>query len=140
MPLQIITIYDLCAAFLEIYGHRADKQTRLTTAEVMTAVQVSVGFFHGNQSQGCTFLKEQGSIPQMLSKSRFNRRLHPIPETLWHALFHLLAQVPQQMNPDGEFIIDSCPVPVCDTLRIRRCRLYRGEDARGFCAHKRRDF
>ena len=140
MPLQIITIYCLCDAFLKIYGHRDDKQTRLTTAEVMTAALVAVWFFHGNQLLACQFLKEHGSMPQMLSKSRFNRRLHQIPAALWQALFALLSQVHQQMNPEGEYIIDSCPVPVCDNLRIKRCRLDRGEDYRGYCASKRRYF
>jgi hypothetical protein len=140
MPLQIITIYCLCDAFLPVYGHRDNKQTTLTTAEVMTAALVAVWFFHGNQSRACQFLKEHGYMPQMLSKSRFNRRLHQIPEVLWQALFHLLAHLHQQTNPEGEYIVDSCPVPVCDNLRIKRCRLYRGEDYRGYCASKRRYF
>ena len=140
MLLQIITIYDLCDAFLRAYGHKDDPQAKLTTAEVMTAALVAAWFFHGNQSLACQFLKEQGEMPQMLCKSRFNRRLHQIPEALWQGLFALLSQLHQQMNPDGEYIIDSCPVPVCDNLRIRRCRLYRGEDYRGFCASKRRYF
>lgn len=140
MLLQIITIYDLCDAFLRVYGHRDDKQTRLTTAEVMTAALVAVWFFHGNQALACRFLKEHGYMPQMLSKSRFNRRLHQIPEILWQAVFALLAQVHQYANPEGEYIVDSCPVPVCDNLRIKRCRLYQGEDYRGYCASKRRYF
>ncbi len=140
MPLQIITIYCLCDAFLKIYGHKDDPQAQLTTAEVMTAALVAVWFFHGNQALACQFLKEHGYMPKMLSKSRFNRRLHQIPETLWQGLFHLLAQIHQQMTPDGAYIVDSCPVPVCDNLRIKRCRLYRGEDYRGWCASKRRDF
>jgi len=140
MPLQIITIYCLCDAFLKIYGYREDPQAQMTTAEVMTTALVAVWFFHGNQHQACRFLKEHGYIPKMLSKSRFNRRLHQIPEALWQAVFALWAQVHQQTNPDGEYIVDSCPVPVCDNLRIRRCRLYRGEDYRGYCASKRRYF
>lgn len=140
MCLQIITIYCLCDAFLKIYGYRDDEQVRLTTAEIMTAALVSAWFFHGNQDTACRFLKEHGYMPQMLSKSRFNRRLHQIPETLWQALFALLAHRHQQMNAEGEYIVDSCPVPVCDNLRIKRCRLYRGEDYRGKCASKRRYF
>ena len=60
----------------------------------------------------------RGCIPSMLSKSRFNRRLHQIPEVLWQALFHLLSELHQQNNPSGEYIIDSCPVPVCDNIRF----------------------
>ena len=48
------------------------------------------------------------------SKSRFNRRLHAIPDTLWQALFALLSETAKQSNPAQEYIVDSCPVPVCD--------------------------
>jgi len=34
--------------------------------------------------------------------------------------------------------VDSCPVPVCDNIRIRRCRLYPEEAFRGKIALKRR--
>jgi len=140
MSEQIITIYCLCADFLLVYGHKDDVQTQLTTAEVMTAALVGAWFFDGHQLLACQFLKEHGYMPEMLSKSRFNRRLHQIPDTIWQALFFLLAQIHQQTNTDDDYIVDSCPVPVCDNLRIRRSKIYRGEDYRGYCASKRRYF
>lgn len=140
MPEQIITIYCLCVDFLSVYGHKDDVQTQLSTAEVMTAALVAAWLFDGHQLRACQFLKEHGYMPHMLSKSRFNRRLHQIPETLWQALFFLLAQIHQQTNTEGDYIVDSCPVPVCDNLRIRRCHLYQSEDYRGYCASKRRYF
>ncbi len=30
------------------------------------------------------------------------------------------------------------PFPVCDNIRIKRCRLLPGEEHRGYCASKRR--
>ena len=140
MQEQIITLFCLCADFLALYGHKDDVQTKLTTAEVMTAALVAAWFFDGHQQRACEFLKEHGYMPAMLGKSRFNRRLHRIPDTYWQALFYLLAQIHHQANPEGDYIVDSCPVPVCDNLRIKRCKLYRGEDYRGYCASKRRYF
>jgi transposase len=140
MHLQIITLYCLCADFLVAYGHKDDPQAQMSDAEVMTSALVAVWFFAGNQYLACQFLLEHGYMPQMLSKSRFNRRLHQLPDTLWQALFYLLAEIHRQNNPTGAYIVDSCPVPVCDNLRIRRCHLYRSEDYRGYCASKRRYF
>src|SRR5579872_4637920 len=120
MHLQIITIYCLCADFWDAFGSKDDAQTQMSTAEVMTTALVAAWFFGGNQELARLFLKEHGYIPTMLSKSRFNRRLHAIEETLWQALFYLLARLHQQANPNPEYILDSCPVPVCDNLRIRR--------------------
>ncbi len=138
MQEQIITIYCLCADFLAAYGDRDDPQTQMSTAEVMTVALVAATFFVGNQDLSRRFLKEHGYIPRMLSKSRFNRRLHQIPDTLWQALFALLAEAAKQANPTQEYIVDSCPVPVCDNIRIFGCRLYQGEAFRGKVASKKR--
>lgn len=138
MQEQIITLYCLCADFLQAYGHKDDPQARMTTAEVMTVALVAAHFFVGNQDLSRRFLHEHGYIPSMLSKSRFNRRLHALPDTLWQALWAMVAAVHHQLNAEGIYIVDSLPVPVCDNIRIRRCRLYRDEAYRGYCASKRR--
>src|SRR4029079_8840318 len=103
MQEKIITIYCLCADFLLAYGHQDDPQTKMTSAEVMTVALVAATFFTGNQELSRHFLKEHGYIPNMLSKSRFNRRLHALPDTLWQALFALLAQIAKQTNVTQEY-------------------------------------
>jgi len=140
MQLKIITIYCLCDTFLKAYGHKDDPQAQMSTAEVMTVALVAATFFVGNQELSRLFLKEHGYIPKMLSKSRLNRRLHALPDTLWQALWAVLAEAAKACNPSGEYIVDSCPVPVCDNIRIARCHLYRGKEHRGYCASKRRYF
>jgi len=135
---KIITIYCLCADFLQAYGHRDDPQTQMTTAEVMTVALVAAEFFGGNQERSRLFLTEYGFIPRMLSKSRLNRRLHAIADTLWQALFTLLGEVAKQCNQEQEYIVNSFPVPVCDNIRILRCRLYRDKAFRGRIASKHR--
>jgi transposase len=138
MQEQIITIYCLCADFLVAYGHKDDPQATMSTAEVMTAVLVAAALFNGNQELSRTFLKEHGYMPTMLSKSRLNRRLHAIPDTLWQALFALLAEVVKQTTPEQTYVVDSLPVPVCDNVRIFRSKLYKGETYRGRVASKHR--
>lgn len=140
MQEQIITIYCVCADFLAAYGHKDDPQARMSDAEVMTVVLVAATFFVGNQELSRKFLHEHGYIPQMLSKSRLNRRLHALPATLWQALWSVLAEVAKADTPTGEYVVDSCPVPVCDNIRISRCKLYRDAAYRGYCASKRRYF
>jgi len=60
----------------------------------------------------------------MLSKSRLNRRLHNISESNWMCLFQVMSQTFKELNPDREDILDSFPVPVCDKIRISRCKIY----------------
>jgi Transposase DDE domain len=126
----ITTIYYLCDEFLKAAGHRRDPQARLSTAEVMTVPLVAATFFGGNVERSRQFLSEYGYVPIAISKSRFNRCLHAIEPTLWRGLFELLAQTFIERNdPDQTYAVDSLAVPVCDNIRIRRCRLYPSVEA-----------
>jgi hypothetical protein len=148
----ITTIYCLCDDFLRAMRHRDDPQVRLSTAEVMTIPLVAATFFGGNIDKTRRFLREYGYMPSMISKSHLNRRIHAIDPMLWRTLFELLARVFIERNdPDlRTYAVDSLPVPVCDNIRIRRCRLYPsgGKDHassgkkpfRGYIASKRRYF
>ena len=123
----ITTIYCLCDDFLKAINHRRDDpQTRLSTAEVMTIPLVAATFFGGETEKTRRFLHEYGYMKKMISKSHLNRRIHRIEPELWRMLFELLAQAFIERN-DPEFrtyAVDSLPVPVCDNIRMRRCRIY----------------
>jgi hypothetical protein len=151
----ITTIYCLCDDFLKAMTHRRDDpQVRLSTAEVMTVPLVAATFFGGNIDKTRRFLHEYGYMPNMVSKSHLNRRIHAIEPTLWRVLFELLARAFKQRNdPDRTYAVDSLPVPVCDNIRIRRCRIYPLEEGyddddatpkkksfRGYIPSKRRYF
>lgn len=143
---KIITIYYLCDNFLAAWGQKEDPQAKMTTAEVMTVALVAATFFHGNQERSRVFLKTFGFLPRMLSKGRLNRRLHAIGEATWQALFALLGEMHKQAHPDHAYVVDSLPVPVCDNIRIKRCKFYREKEGRpdeayrGYIASKQRYF
>jgi hypothetical protein len=140
----ITTSYYLCDEFLKALRHKDDPQVRLSTSEVMTVPLVAATFFGGNIDKTCSFLKEYGYMPNMISKSHLNRRLHAVAPALWQGLFSLLAELFKQQNPGRTYVVDSLSVPVCDNIRIRRCRLYplkeHGEAFRGYIPSKRRYF
>ena len=140
MELAIITIFSLCEDLLTALRHTEDPQNRMSDAEVMTVAITAAYFFSGHIRLTREFLLEFGFIPHVLSESRLNRRMHAIPESVWGALFKVLAETFKATNPDQEYCVDSFPIPVCDNIRIQRCRLYRGEDYRGYIASKRRYF
>lgn len=139
MDTQIITAYCLCDDMLKALHHYEDRQCQMSDAEVMTTAITAVLYFGGNYARACTFLKEQGYIPRMLSASRFNRRLHRIKE-LFLTLFALLGEHWKDLNTESIYSIDSFPIPVCDNIRIRRARLYTEEHYRGYIASKKRYF
>lgn len=84
-------------------------------------------------------LKHHGYIPQMLSKSRFSRRLHHIQD-IFAIFFDLLVQAWKAINKNSIYIIDSVPIAVWDNIRIRRSKIYSDEKYRGYQASKKRYF
>jgi hypothetical protein len=139
MDEQIVAIYVMVSELLQAIRHDDDEQCHMSDAEVMTTAIVAVCFLGGNYEAARRLLAEPRYMPKMLSKSRFNRRLHRV-KSLFLRLFALLGEHWKALNADAIYIIDTFPVAACDNYRIDRCRLYQGEAYRGYLASKKRYF
>ena len=139
MDTQIVVVFCLCDDLLKSLHHHEDAQCQMTDAEVMTTALVAMLYFKGNFCWASRYLYEYHYIPNMLSKSRFNRRLHRIAD-LFLTLFLRLGDTWKKLNEKSVYVIDSYPISVCDNYRIRRSKIYQGEDWRGYIASKKRYF
>src|SRR5829696_8377027 len=139
MDTQIIVVFCLCADMLKSLHHYEDSQCRMSDAEVMTTAIIAMLYFRGNFCLASQYLYEHGYIPNMLSRSRFNRRLHRIAH-LFLTLFLRLGETWKKLNEKSIYVIDSYPIAVCDNYRIKRSKIYHGEDFRGYIASKKRYF
>ena len=139
MEFKVVFIYCLCADFLKGIQHHEDRQCEMSDAEVMTTAIVAALFYGGNYESARKYLKEGKFIPQMLSKSRFNRRLHRI-RAEFLLLFGTLGETWKALNEESIYIIDTMPIAVCDNIRIPRSKIYQGETFRGYKASKKRYF
>jgi len=111
----------------------------MSDAEVMTTAIIAMLYFKGNFRLASQYLYEYRYVPNMLSRSRFNRRLHRIAD-LFLTLFLRLGENWKKLNEKSVYVIDSYPIAVCDNYRIKRSKIYHGEDFRGFIASKKRYF
>ncbi len=136
---EILTIYCLCDELMRAVGHQDHPQSRMNNAEIMTVAIVATSCFGGNYALASRWLHRPELIPVMLSKSRFCRRLHRISD-YFILLFCIQAAVWKESNEGQLYNVDTFPLPVCDNIRINRCRLYQGEQYRGYKASKRRFF
>lgn len=136
---KIVAIYTIVSDLLMAIHHYEDPQRQMSDAEVMTTAIVAALFFAGNYESARSLLAEPRYSPAMLSKSRFNRRLHRV-KGQFLSLFSLLGEHWKELNSDSLYAIDTFPVAVCDNYRIKRCHLYQGEAYRGFIASKKRYF
>ncbi|MCO6452891.1 MAG: hypothetical protein J5I90_19060 [Caldilineales bacterium] len=119
---QIVVLYCLCDDFLKSIGHYENHQCDMNDAEVLTTGLVSALYFGCNYELARLQLREPRYMPKMLSKSRFNRRLHRISHLI-ESLFAVLAETWKALNAENRYSLDTFPVPVCDNIRISRCRI-----------------
>lgn len=137
MDTIIVAVYAIVDDILKGMNHQDDVRAKMMDAEVITTAIVAMLYFHGNFESSRIFMRESGYIPEMLSKSRFNRRLHKVKD--WFlTLFAILGEHAKEMNADTHYLIDSFPIPVCDNYRIPRAKVYRQACFRGYIASKRR--
>ena len=143
MDTAIITTYCPSGVWLRARRHCESPQRIVSDAEVMTTAIVAARFFGGNFETASDLLSGRAYFGHRLSRSRFNRRLHPLAPLL-ESFFEWLGRVHKAASCEAVFLIDSCPVKVCDNIRIDRCRIYpktATEDAfRGYNSSKRRFF
>lgn len=136
---QRVAIYCLCDDLLKALHHVEDRQRQMTDAEVMTTALVAALHFSGNVERARAVLKRLHYMPRLLSRSRFNRRLHAVQDLL-AALCVALGASFKDLNAEAVYVIDSFPVPVCDNSRIPHSPIYGDEAHRGYPASKRRYF
>src|SRR5574338_126422 len=127
MDLQIVTLYFFADEVLKASHLYDDSQATMTNAEIITTVLVAAKFFFGNQRRASVFLKEYRYIPHFLSESRFNRRLHRIPQSICQKLFSILAEYFKSNHDSNEYIVDSFPIPVCENILIFSSKFFSGE-------------
>jgi len=134
-----LAIYCFIDDFLKTSGHIEDCRTEVTDAEVITIAISAMLHFGGNFERSRLILTELGLIKRLLSRSRFSRRVTRLADLIYR-LFHQLGTVLKELHWESRYLLDSFPIPVCDNIRINRCRLVRDELYRGKLSSKHRYF
>jgi len=137
---RIIAIYCICDDFFKIQRVEPWPNIKMTDAELMTTFIVAHTDFYGNLEKARIFLQEYGYIPSMLEKSRFCRRLHKFPESIWQKLIAYAGTKGSIFGLPNEFIVDSFPMRICQKVRINRCRLFRDAKFIGYNACRKEYF
>lgn len=136
---KTIAIYVFIDDVMKESGHKEPINRNTSDSEIITTALIAAKFFHGHIDNAINFVKSSGLMPNMLGKSRFNRRIHAIFELITY-LFCSIAEVIKKINISCKYIIDSFPVPVCENIRIARSRIVKGKQFRGYKASLRKYF
>ena len=136
---KIISIFCLIDDLLKGIEHPEDIRRQVSDSEIILTAIVSSTSFYGNHSSAIKFMKQYGFIPNMLDKSRFNRRLHKVGSLLYK-LFEIVSSYFKDFCCEMQYIIDSFPVAVCNNMRIMNCKILKEEKYRGYTASMRNYF
>lgn len=136
---KIISIFCLIDDILQGINHVEDLRRQVSDSEIILTAIVSSTSFYGNHSSAINFMKQYGFIPNMLDKSRFNRRLHKIGKLLYE-LFEIVSSYYKDFCCEMHYIIDFFPVAVCNNMRIANCKILKDKKWRGYTASMRNYF
>ena len=136
---KFIAIYVFIDDIMIEIGHKEPVSRKTSDSEVIAVALIAAKYFHGNIDHAISFVKSTQLIPDMLSKSRFNRRIHSIFEFIID-LFLNIADIIKKLNISSEYTIDSFPVSTCENIRICRSKIIRGSQYRGYKASMRKYF
>jgi hypothetical protein len=135
MVTKTVAIYVFFDDILKSMNYKEPINRKTTDAEVFTVVLIAAGYFD-NIETAISFVRSAGLMPSMLSKSRFNRRMHQVGELLAELIFHV-GETFKSLNISHTYAIDSFPAAVCHNIRIPRNRILKEKAYRGYCASKR---
>ena len=136
---KIIAMYCIVDDLLKGIGHKEDSRRKVSDSEVIATSIVAALYFGGHLDHGRHMMKMTGLVSEMLDKSGFCRRLHQLEGLLW-MLFYQIGQYIKDISGACDYVVDSFPVPVCDNIRISRCKMLQGEQWRGKHSSMRRYF
>lgn len=136
---KIISIFCLIDDILQGINHVEDVRRQVSDSEIILTAIVSSTSFYGNHCSAIKFMKQYGFIPNMLDKSRFNRRLHKIGKLLYE-IFEIVSSYFKDFCCEMHYIIDSFPVAVCNNMRIANCKIITEKKWRGYTASMRSYF
>lgn len=139
MDEQIVAIYCLCDDLLRELRYVDDKQSHMTNAEVVTTALVATLYFGGNFERARGLLAAPRYIPTMLSRGRFNRRLHRI-KPFFITLLQVLGEYWKALNPQAIYLVDTFPLAACAHQRRFRSHLYPQKVYLGYTASKKAHF
>jgi len=86
---KTIAIYVFIDDFMKEIGHKEQTNRNTSDAEIITTALIAAKYFHGHIDNAINFVKGSTLMPHMLSKSRFNRRIHAIYDLIINLFFNL---------------------------------------------------
>jgi hypothetical protein len=136
--------YYVIDEYLKNCGHHVETKCsasgiypKLSDAEVIFVFFMSFSNYGGNYSKSMSSLFNAGFIKNKLSKGQFSTRIKVLKQYIFQ-IYYLFSTIAKENNK--KFSLDTFPLSVCHNIRIRRCKLLKGKQYRGYNSSKKQYF
>jgi hypothetical protein len=136
--------YYVIDEYLKNCGHHVETKCsasgtypKLSDAEVIFVFFMSFSNYGGNYSKSMSSLFNAGFIKNKLSKGQFSTRIKVLKQYIFQ-IYYLFSAIAKENNK--KFSLDTFPLSVCHNIRIRRCKLLKGKQYRGYNSSKKQYF
>lgn len=126
-----------CGYHIETKPSASGIYTKLCDAEIIFIYFMSFSNYGGNYAKTMTALYNAGFIKNKLSRGQFSKRIYALHMYIYQ-IYLLFSEIAKQNNK--KFSLDTFPLAVCHNIRIKRCKLVKGEAYRGYNSSKREYF
>lgn len=123
---KVIGLFCFIDDLLKAICRKEDERRKVSDSGIITTGIISSLYFGGHQDHASLFMKMTGFVPNMVEKSRLNRRLHSLSELIYD-LFMQVGHCFKCASCEQSYVLDSLPVAVCDNIRISGSKILKGE-------------
>lgn len=126
-----------CDHHVETKPSASNSYPKLSDAEIIFIYLMSFSSYGGNYSRAMSSLYNAGYIKRTLSKGQFSTRIYALQGLIFE-IYALLGAISKEVNT--KYALDTFPLALCHNIRIKRCKIIKGEEHRGFNSSKKEFF
>lgn len=126
-----------CGLHIETKCSASGDYPKLSDAEVLFVFFMSFSNYGGNYTKSMSSLFNAGFIKNKLSRGQFSTRIKALNQYIFQ-LYYLFTEIAKHNN--NKFSLDTFPLSVCHNIRIKRCKLLKGKQYRGYNSSKKQYF
>jgi hypothetical protein len=126
-----------CGFHIETKCSASNSYPKLSDAEIIFIFVMAFSSYGGNYSKTMSSLYNAGYVKKKLSKGQLSTRIYKLYPFIYqiYALFGTIAK-----ETNKKYALDTFPLSICHNIRIKRCKLLKGEQYRGYNSSKRQYF
>lgn len=126
-----------CEYHIETKCSASNSYPKLSDAEVIFIFLMSFSSYGGNYSRAMSSLYNAGYIKNKLSKGQFSQRIYALYPYIFD-IYSLFGTIAKAVNT--KYALDTFPLALCHNIRIKRCKIIKGEAHRGYNSSKKEYF